>query len=171
MSDDVFNLSLRLPMALVDRLDALKDAVRDDLGLDALVLPPKVSRSVVARLALLRGVEQLEAKTATPPRAPAPPKKRPSRTPMAPTATGKTKRGSSRLSPPGSVAAVKLRAWRDAKGLEQGDLAQQLGCSQTTVSLLERTAHTKPPKRAPELAELVPELEDADWTTPPSEDG
>ena len=57
MSDSTI-ITLRLPQSLVDRADALiDDLARDE---EALLLG-RVSRSIVLRLAVLRGLEQLEA--------------------------------------------------------------------------------------------------------------
>lgn len=57
MSDTVIT-TLRLPQSLVDRADALIDELAE--GEEALLVG-RVSRSIVLRLAVLRGLEQLEA--------------------------------------------------------------------------------------------------------------
>jgi hypothetical protein len=56
MSDSSI-ITLRLPQALLDRADQLIDRLSRD---EEAVLLGRVSRSIVLRLALLRGLEQLE---------------------------------------------------------------------------------------------------------------
>lgn len=55
--DDSCNLSIRVLKALVDRLDGLVPALADDPRMQVL---GKVSRSDVARAAMVRGLEELE---------------------------------------------------------------------------------------------------------------
>jgi hypothetical protein len=57
MSDSTI-ITLRLPQSLVDRADALIDALAQD---EEALLLGRVSRSIVLRLAVLRGLETLEA--------------------------------------------------------------------------------------------------------------
>jgi len=57
MSDSTI-ITLRLPQSLVDRADALIDDLAQD---EEALLLGRVSRSIVLRLAVLRGLEQLEA--------------------------------------------------------------------------------------------------------------
>lgn len=57
MADTIIT-TLRLPKSLVDRADALIDRLADD---EEALLVGRVSRSIVLRLAVLRGLEQLEA--------------------------------------------------------------------------------------------------------------
>jgi len=54
-------VTLRLPQSLVDRADALTDALARD---EEALLLGRVSRSIVLRLALLRGLEVLESQVA-----------------------------------------------------------------------------------------------------------
>lgn len=56
MSDSTI-ITLRLPQSLVDRADALIDALAQD---EEALLLGRVSRSIVLRLAVLRGLETLE---------------------------------------------------------------------------------------------------------------
>jgi hypothetical protein len=57
MSDSTI-ITLRLPQSLVDRADALIDSLAQD---EEALLLGRVSRSIVLRLAVLRGLETLEA--------------------------------------------------------------------------------------------------------------
>ena len=57
MADTVIT-TLRLPRSLVDRADALIDRLAED---EEALLLGRVSRSIVLRLAVLRGLENLEA--------------------------------------------------------------------------------------------------------------
>ena len=57
MADTIIT-TLRLPKSLVDRADALIDRLADD---EEALLVGRVSRSIVLRLAVRRGLEQLEA--------------------------------------------------------------------------------------------------------------
>lgn len=50
-------VTLRLPKSLVDRADNLIPKLRDD---DQMMVVGRVSRSIVLRLAVLRGLEVLE---------------------------------------------------------------------------------------------------------------
>lgn len=54
-------ITLRLPTSLVERVDALLDVLTDS---EETVLLGRASRSIVLRLAVLRGIEQLEEQTA-----------------------------------------------------------------------------------------------------------
>ena len=65
MSDTTI-LTLRLPKSFVDRADALIDRLAED---EEALLLGRVSRSIVLRLAVLRGLEVLEAQVAGKPRA------------------------------------------------------------------------------------------------------
>lgn len=56
---DTSIITLRVPQALLDRADALIERLARD---EEAVLLGRVSRSIVLRLALLRGLEQLEAR-------------------------------------------------------------------------------------------------------------
>lgn len=136
MSDDTYNLALRMPKALIDRLDALVDTVRDSLDMKALVLQPKVTRSTVARLALLRGVEMLEGGKGAVPAAPKPKAARtaPAAPKPAPKAAPARAKRSSREKPAGSMGGQRLRAWRDGQGLTQGGAADRFEAKQLQVS-------------------------------------
>jgi hypothetical protein len=57
MSDSTI-ITLRLPQSLVDRADALINRLAQD---EEALLLGRVSRSIVLRLAVLRGLEELEA--------------------------------------------------------------------------------------------------------------
>ena len=61
MSDATI-ITLRLPRSLVDRADALIDQLAED---EEALLLGRVSRSIVLRLAVLRGLESLEAQVAS----------------------------------------------------------------------------------------------------------
>ena len=61
MSDATI-ITLRLPKSLVDRADTLIDQLAED---EEALLLGRVSRSIVLRLAVLRGLEALEAQVAT----------------------------------------------------------------------------------------------------------
>jgi len=61
MSDSTI-ITLRLPQSLVDRADALIESLALD---EEAVLLGRASRSIVLRLALLRGLEQIEAQRLT----------------------------------------------------------------------------------------------------------
>ena len=50
-------VTLRLPKTLVERADALIPRMRDD---DQMIVVGRVSRSIVLRLAVLKGLEALE---------------------------------------------------------------------------------------------------------------
>jgi hypothetical protein len=65
-------ITLRLPQTLLDRADHLIDRLSRD---EEAVLLGRVSRSIVLRLALLRGLEQLEGQHGMTPAASPPPKK------------------------------------------------------------------------------------------------
>lgn len=65
-------ITLRLPQALLDRADQLIDRLSRD---EEAVLLGRVSRSIVLRLALLRGLEQLEGQHGVTPNASPTPKK------------------------------------------------------------------------------------------------
>jgi hypothetical protein len=65
-------ITLRLPQALLDRADQLIDRLSRD---EEAVLLGRVSRSIVLRLALLRGLEQLEGQHGVAPAASPAPKK------------------------------------------------------------------------------------------------
>jgi hypothetical protein len=65
-------ITLRLPQALLDRADQLIDRLARD---EEAVLLGRVSRSIVLRLALLRGLEQLEGQHGVTPSASPAPKK------------------------------------------------------------------------------------------------
>lgn len=54
-------ITLRLPTSLVERADALLEVLTDS---EETVLLGRASRSIVLRLAVLRGIEQLEAQVA-----------------------------------------------------------------------------------------------------------
>ena len=60
MSDNLIT-TLRLPQSLIDRADALIERLAED---EEALLLGRVSRSIVLRLAVLRGLEQLERQTA-----------------------------------------------------------------------------------------------------------
>lgn len=75
MSDNASIITLRLPQSLLDRADALLERLARE---EEAVLLGRVSRSIVLRLAVLRGLESLEAEHGMP-KAPSPPKKAPSR--------------------------------------------------------------------------------------------
>ena len=55
-------ITLRLPQSFVDRSDALIDQLAED---EEALLLGRVSRSIVLRLAVLRGLEILEGQVAT----------------------------------------------------------------------------------------------------------
>jgi hypothetical protein len=55
-------ITLRLPQSFVDRSDALTDALAED---EEALLLGRVSRSIVLRLAVLRGLEILEGQVAS----------------------------------------------------------------------------------------------------------
>jgi hypothetical protein len=55
-------ITLRLPASLVERADALLDQLNET---EETVLLGRASRSTVLRLAVLRGIEQLEAQVST----------------------------------------------------------------------------------------------------------
>jgi hypothetical protein len=55
-------ITLRLPQSLVDRADKLIDQLARD---EEALLLGRVSRSIVLRLAVLRGIEVLEAQVAS----------------------------------------------------------------------------------------------------------
>lgn len=57
MSDSTI-VTLRLPQSLVDRADALIPKLRDD---DQMLMVGRISRSIVLRLSVLKGLEALEA--------------------------------------------------------------------------------------------------------------
>jgi hypothetical protein len=61
MSDATI-ITLRLPKSLVDRADALIDELAED---EEALLLGRVSRSIVLRLAVLRGLESLESQVAS----------------------------------------------------------------------------------------------------------
>jgi hypothetical protein len=65
MSDSTI-ITLRLPQSLVDRADTLIDQLAED---EEALLLGRVSRSIVLRLAILRGLETLEAQVANKPAA------------------------------------------------------------------------------------------------------
>ena len=69
MSDDTYNLGLKVPMAVIERLDALvPDVAAEYQHLQAAGLIRKVSRSTVARLVMDAGLEAMETKyKGTPP--------------------------------------------------------------------------------------------------------
>jgi len=69
VSDETYNLALKVPMAMIERLDALvPDVAAEYQHLQAAGLIRKVSRSTVARLVMDAGLEALEAKyKGTPP--------------------------------------------------------------------------------------------------------
>lgn len=58
---DTLITTLRLPKSLVERADALIDVLAED---EEALLLGRVSRSIVLRLAVLRGLEQLEGQVA-----------------------------------------------------------------------------------------------------------
>ena len=60
MSDSTI-VTLRLPQSLVDRADALIAKLRDD---DQMLMVGRVSRSIVLRLSVLKGLEALEEQVA-----------------------------------------------------------------------------------------------------------
>lgn len=194
MSEPTYNLALRVPQAVVDRLDELVDDVdahyRDlrDAG-----LVRKVSRSTVARLALDAGLAALEAKyrgkpaadpgpalvsvetapvrLATAPTKPKPPKPAPKRKAAAPVLTVGGKRvGSSRSKPPATVAGVKLRAWREREGIQQGPAAERVGKKQGLWSRWEVGAAVPMPKDRPAL-EALAGIDPQDWNTPNPDKG
>ena len=66
-------VTLRLPKTLVERADALIPRLRDD---DQLVVVGRISRSIVLRLAVLKGLEAMERDMPSPPRSKAKAKKR-----------------------------------------------------------------------------------------------
>lgn len=173
MSDDNYNLALLVPKSLIRRLDALKGPVRDSLDLDALVLSPKVTRSTVARLALVRGLELLEAGRGlpqpAPPRAPstapAAPKARPATRIMDGARAGRRKRRSSREKPPATVAGVKLRAWRDREGLTQTAAAERAEVAQSHWSRWEQGKAVPTDAAFARLVVLVPDLTPKDFSS------
>ena len=59
-------ITLRLPQSLVDRADTLINQLAED---EEALLLGRVSRSIVLRLAILRGLETLEAQVANKPAA------------------------------------------------------------------------------------------------------
>lgn len=62
MSSDATIITLRLPKSFVDRADGLIAQLAED---EEALLLGRVSRSIVLRLAVLRGLEALEAQVAT----------------------------------------------------------------------------------------------------------
>jgi len=62
MSSDATIITLRLPKSFVDRADSLIAQLAED---EEALLLGRVSRSIVLRLAVLRGLEALEAQVAT----------------------------------------------------------------------------------------------------------
>ena len=169
MSDDNYNLALLVPRVLIDRLDALIGPVRDSLDLDALVLSPKVTRSTVARLALVRGMEMLEAGKGlgqpAKPKAPAVPKARPSTRIMDVARTGRRKRRSSREKPPATVAGAKLRAWRGREELTQAAAAERAGVVQSHWSRWEQGKAVPTDDAFARLVVLVPDLAPKDFSS------
>ena len=180
MADDRVSLTIRVPDSYLDRADALLDKLDklyrgpDPLGLWDSV---RMSRSLVLRVALDRGLADLEREVegqpaAAPEKPPsAPHKPRPKR-PAPPrlsadlaTAGRRKVRRSSRTKPPMTVAGVKIRAWREGEGLKQAEAAERLGVVQSHWSRIERGEMLPSDEVTARLAELVPELEAADWTT------
>ena len=180
MSDDTYNLALKVPMAVIERLDALvPDVAAEYQHLQAAGLIRKISRSTVARLVLDAGLEAMEAKYNAPtPKAPPPTK--------TPTSEGATTRKTepaddepesalirayggrkpSRRSKPATVGGKLLRQWRESSGLSQAQAAERFGATQPTWGRWER-GESKPTKAArAELEGLVEDLDPEAWTTP-----
>jgi len=180
MADDRVSLTIRVPDSYLDRADAVLDKL-DNLykGPDPLGLwdSVRMSRSLVLRVALDRGLADLEAEVEGKPReapekAPsAPHKPRPKQPAPARLATdlataGRKVRRSSRLKPPATVAGVKIRAWRTAEGIDQTELSRRIGKGQGQTSRYERGQTEPPPDVRAQLEDLVPDLAPGDWTAP-----
>ena len=181
MADDRVSLTIRVPDSYLDRSDALLDKLDklyrgpDPLGLWDSV---RMSRSLVLRVALDRGLADLEreveGKPAAAPEKPAsaahkPRPKRPAPPRLATdlVAAGRRKvRRSSRTKPPMTVAGVKIRAWREQEGLKQAEAAERLGVVQSHWSRIERGEMLPGDDVAADLAGLVGDIASDDWTAP-----
>jgi len=178
VSDETYNLALRIPVSMIARLDALKDTVRDGLDLTALMIHPKVSRSTVARIALLRGVEALEAGGMRPAPNPEPIEAPPvARTPPAEpdaaepaSAFLREYRKPSRMTKPATVGGAMLRRWRQGEGLSQAKAAKMLGIAQSSYSAVE-TGKRQPTKQQAAKLGKVAGISPDDWTTPADGEG
>lgn len=173
MSDGTYNMALKVPMAMIERLDALVGDVEAEYQhLQAAGLIRKVSRSTVARLVMDAGLIELESRYL----------RRAARTEGAPTtkpATGADEPASaflreyrrpSRRSKPATVAGQLLRKWRESSALSQAQAAERVGRGQATWGKWEKGTITPPAALRAELEDLAGIGPD-DWTTPADGEG
>ncbi|MBU0611290.1 MAG: helix-turn-helix domain-containing protein [Armatimonadetes bacterium] len=175
MSD--YNLALKVPMPMIERLDALvSDVEAAYVDLRAAGLVRKVSRSTVARLALDAGIGALETKYRD-----TPPPVAPKRAPAAPCEPDDTEPASallrayggrkpSRRSKPETRAGRLLRQWRESNALSQVQAAERIGKKQAQWGRYERGTHNPPAAIRAELERLAGISPD-DWTTPADGEG
>jgi DNA-binding transcriptional regulator YiaG len=179
-ADSMVNLTIRAPASYIARADALLGQIGvlapadDPLGLWAAV---RQSRSVVLRLALVRGLQALEqdvAVNAEPPAnhepteaIPAPRKvtAEPDDTEPASAYIRAYGRKPSRQSKPATVSGIKMRNWRQGKGLSQTEAAAMVDRKQAAWGRWERGEVTPKGPMMKRLTELVPTIDRADWAT------
>jgi len=195
MDDERVSLTLRVPKAYLTRAnDVLAKLDKLYHGPDPLGLwnSVRMSRSLVIRAALARGLESLEEEVGI--ERPCSYRAMVDNKPVKiddPTPTtdqiadgtaaararskaaglpdvaqeGKRKRRVS-MAPSKTVAGAKLRAWRLDAGLSQADAADRVGKSQPQWGRLERRVATAPAATRAELEGLVEDLRPDDWTAP-----
>ena len=173
------SLTIRVPSSYPDRADkVLAEFARLDLGPDpfGLLASVRVSRSLVLRLALDRGLAALEAELATgapatpePAEQPTPARRKPDDGAPASAFLREYKRPS-RLSKPATASAARLREWRQREALTQLQAAERLGVGQSTFSALETGKRQPTTEQAAKLEDLAGIPADA-WTDDDGEEG
>ena len=172
MSDKTYNLGLKVPMTMIERLDALvSDVEAEYQHLQAAGLIRKVSRSTVARLVMDAGLDALETRYWTTSSKPLPDPSpgahkveaaEPDDTDPA-SAFLRSYQKPSRMVKPATATAARLREWRQGQGLNQVKAAELLGMGQSSYSALETGKRLPTPAQAAKLAELAGIAPDA-WT-------
>jgi DNA-binding XRE family transcriptional regulator len=176
VSDDTYNLALKVPMAVIDRLDALvPDVAAEYQHLQAAGLIRKVSRSTVGRLAMDAGLAALEAKYRDKPAqakpkaskpAPKASRETPDADPYDPESTyQRAYPNPSRRSPTTTEVGRLLREWRERQPMTQAQAADAIGIQQASVSRLERgVAKRAPTAKTREAIEAVTGIPASAWT-------
>ena len=167
MTDDRVSLTVRVLASYLERADAVL-AKMDSLyrGPDPLGLwgSVRLSRSLVLRSALARGLEVLEREVGIAPPSTEPAAAEPDDMEPA-SAFVREYRKPSRRSPSITVAGRRLRRWRESNGLTQTKAAERFGKKQAQWGKYEKgTSLPRPALRAKleDLAGIDPD----DWTTP-----
>lgn len=169
------DLAIKVPRQLVSRASDLIPMVQAS---DAFKWVP-ISQAAVLRLALDRGLALMEeqySESAPAPTTP-PPKRRERPKPVDPLEAGAelpsvafrgTRRRPSRMTPPATPAAERLREWRTGEDLTQTQAAKRVGIAQSGYSAIETGKRQPTAEQARKLQDLAGIAPDA-WTAPDPE--